>query len=209
MLFIELLEIPLVGNTKESELPTTEEYTYWKDRKNRTFYVDYEIDECYSLVELAKIIIQMNIEERDIPKEQLQPIRLFIHSYGGDLEQANFFCDLVQASRIPIITIAMGVAMSAGFLIFLSGHKRYAFKHTQLMVHSGSAAFQGTAEQIEEAQKNYKKQIEEMKTYILEKTTIDEKTFNKNKNKDWYLSSDELLKYHVIDEIITDLSVII
>ena len=206
---MELLEIPLVGDTKESQLPTPEEYTYWKDRQNRTFYVDYEIDECYSLVELAKIIIQMNIEERDIPKEQLQPIRLFIHSYGGDLEQANFFCDLVQASRIPIITIAMGVAMSAGFLIFLSGHKRYAFKHTQLMVHSGSAAFQGTAEQIEEAQKNYKKQIEEMKTYILEKTTIDEKTFNKNKNKDWYLSSDELLKYHVIDEIITDLSVII
>ena len=206
---MELLEIPLVGDTKESQLPTPEEYTYWKDRKNRTFYVDYEIDECYSLVELAKIIIQMNIEERDIPKEQLQPIRLFIHSYGGDLEQANFFCDLVQASRIPIITIAMGVAMSAGFLIFLSGHKRYAFKHTQLMVHSGSAAFQGTAEQIEEAQKNYKKQIEEMKNYILEKTTIDEKTFNKNKNKDWYLSSDELLKYHVIDEIITDLSVII
>ena len=206
---MELLEIPLVGDTKESQLPTPEEYTYWKDRKNRTFYVDYEIDECYSLVELAKIIIQMNIEERDIPKEQLQPIRLFIHSYGGDLEQANFFCGLVQASRIPIITIAMGVAMSAGFLIFLSGHKRYAFKHTQLMVHSGSAAFQGTAEQIEEAQKNYKKQIEEMKAYILEKTTVDEKTFNKNKNKDWYLSSDELLKYHVIDEIITDLSVII
>ena len=48
-----------------------------------------------------------------------------------------------------------------------------------------------------------------MKTYILEKTTIDEKTFNKNKNKDWYLTSDELLKYKVIDEVITDLSVII
>ena len=209
MSIIELLEIPLIGDTKESQLPTPEEFTYWKDRQNRTFYVDYEIDECYSLVELAKIIIQMNIEEKDIPKEELQPIRLFIHSYGGDLEQANFFGDLVQSSRIPIITIAMGVAMSAGFLIFLSGHKRYAFKHTQMLVHSGSAAFQGTAEQIEEAQKNYKKQIEEMKTYILEKTSIDEKTFNKNRNKDWYLSSDELLKYNVIDEIITDISIII
>ena len=209
MFTINLLEIPLIGSTKESDLPSPEEYTYWKDRNNRTFYVDYDIDECYSLVELAKIIIQMNIDERDIPKEQLKPIRLFIHSYGGDLEQANFFCDLVQASRKPIITIAMGVAMSAGFLIFLSGHKRYAFRHTQLMVHSGSAAFQGTAEQIEEAQKNYKKQIEAMKAYILEKTTIDEKTFNKNRNKDWYLSSDELLKYHVIDEVITDISVII
>jgi ATP-dependent Clp protease protease subunit len=207
VLFIELLEIPLIGETKESQLPSPEEYTYWKDRKNRTFYIDYEIDESYSLVELSKIIIQMNIEEKDI--ENPEPIRLFIHSYGGDIEQSLFFCDLVKASRIPIITIGMGVAMSAGFLIFLSGKKRFAFSHTSMLVHSGSAAFQGTAEQIEEAQKNYKKQIEQMKSYILENTNIDEKTFNKNRNKDWYLSSDELLKYGVIDEIITDITTII
>lgn len=204
---MELLEIPLVGGIKEDQLPSPEEYTYWKSRKDRTFYIDYEIDEDYSLVELAKIIIQMNIEEKD--DENPDPIRLFIHSYGGDIEQALFFCDLVKSSRIPIITIGMGVAMSAGFLIFLSGKKRYAFSHTSMLVHSGSAAFQGTAEQIEEAQKNYKKQIEQMKSYILDNTTIDEKTFNKNRNKDWYLSSDELLKYGVIDEVITDLTLII
>ena len=69
----------------------------------------------------------------------------------------------------------MGVAMSAGFLIFLSGKKRYAFPHTSMLVHSGSAAFQGTAEQIEEAQRNYKKQIGQMKSYILANTNIDEK----------------------------------
>ena len=149
----------------------------------------------------------LDIEEKDV--ESPDPIRLFIHSYGGDIEQALFFCDLVKSSRIPIITIGMGVAMSAGFLIFLSGKKRYAFSHTSMLVHSGSAAFQGTAEQIEEAQKNYKKQIEQMKSYILDNTTIDEKTFNKNRNKDWYLSSDELLKYGVIDEVITDLTLII
>ena len=204
---MELLEIPLVGGIKEDQLPSPEEYTYWKSRKDRTFYIDYEIDEDYSLVELAKIIIQMNIEEKDV--ESPDPISLFIHSYGGDIEQALFFCDLVKSSRIPIITIGMGVAMSAGFLIFLSGKKRYAFSHTSMLVHSGSAAFQGTAEQIEEAQKNYKKQIEQMKSYILDNTTIDEKTFNKNRNKDWYLSSDELLKYGVIDEVITDLTLII
>lgn len=113
---MELLEIPLVGDIKENQLPSPEEYTYWKDRENRTFYIDYEIDEAYYLVELAKIIIQINIEEKDI--ENPDPIRLFIHSYGGDIEQALFFCDLVKASRIPIITIGMGVAMSAGFLIF-------------------------------------------------------------------------------------------
>lgn len=80
----------MVGNTRESDFPTPEEYTYWNDRKNRTFYIDYEIDEEYSLVELSKIIIQLNISEKDIPQEELKPIRLLIHSYGGDLEQANF-----------------------------------------------------------------------------------------------------------------------
>lgn len=206
---LELMEIPLVGSLKASELPTPEEYTYWTDRKNRTFYIDYEIDEDYSLMELAKIIIQMNFSEKDIPVEKLEPIYLFIHSYGGDIEQSLFFCDLVKSSRIPIITIAMGVAMSAGFLIFLSGKKRYAFPHTSMLVHSGSAAFQGTAEQIEEAQKNYKKQIEQMKSYILANTEIDEKIFNKNRNKDWYLNSDELQKYKISDQIITDLSMIL
>lgn len=124
------------------------------------------------------------------------------------MEQANFLCDLIQSSRIPIITVAMGVAMSAGFLILLSGHKRYAFKHSQLMVHSGGGSFQGTAEQLESAQKNYKKQIEAMKSYILERTSIDEKTFNKNRSKDWYLNDDELIKYNVVDGIVTDISMI-
>lgn len=206
---LEKIAIPIVGGLKSDDLPAPETYTYWKDRTNRTFYIDYEIDDDYSLLELAKVIIQMNIEEKDVRVEDLEPIRLFIHSYGGCLEQANFFCDLIQASRIPVITIAMGVAMSAGFLIFLSGRKRYAFSHTQMLIHEGSATFQGTAGQVEDAQKSYKKQIEEMKRYILDKTSIDEKTFNRNKNKDWYLSSEELVKYNIVDEIITDISVIL
>jgi ATP-dependent Clp protease protease subunit len=197
--------LPLVGDLKASDFPSPEEYTYWKSRKERTFYIDYEIEDDYSLIELSKIIIQMNIEEKDIPKEELKPIRLMIHSYGGDLEQSFYFADLCMSSRIPIITVAMGAAMSAGFIIFLSGHKKYAFKHSQLLVHSGSAGFQGTAEQIEEAQKNYKKQLNEMKTYVLERTQIDEKVFNKNKSKDWYLTSDELVKYHVVDSLITNI----
>lgn len=197
------IALPVVlENARSENYISPEEYTYWKARENRTFYIDYEIMEDYSLIELGKVIIQMNMEEKDIPKDQLKPIYLFIHSYGGDLDQSNLFADICIASRIPIITVGMGACMSGGFLIFLSGHKRYALKHCQCLVHEGSAAFQGTAQEIEEAQKNYKKQIEEMKTYILDRTTIDEKTFNKNKNKDWYLSSDELINYNIIDKFI-------
>lgn len=204
----KLFEFIIPTELKDLSLPTPEEYTYWQGRKNRIFYIDYEVDETYELMELSKVIFQMNVEEKDIPVEELKPIYLLIHSYGGDLEQANYFADLVISSRIPIITVTMGVAMSAGFIIFLAGHKRYMFKHSQLLVHEGSAAFQGTASEIEQAQKNYKKQLSEMKDYILSRTEIDEKTFNKNRTKDWYLKVEEIEKFKIaeiinsIDEIL-------
>jgi len=199
---MEILLPSILTGLESDKYISPEEFTYWKARENRTFYIDYEIDEAYSLIELGKIIIQMNMEEKDIPKDELKPIYLFIHSYGGDLEQSLMFCDLLISSRIPIITVAMGVAMSCGFLIFLAGDKKYAFKHSQLLAHSGSAGFQGTAEQIEEAQKNYKKQLGQMKEYILSRTEIPERIFNKNKSKDWYLTVEELTEYKVADKII-------
>lgn len=206
---MEILLPSILSGLESDKYISPEEYTYWKARENRTFYIDYEIDETYSLIELGKIIIQMNIEEKDVKKEDLKPIYLWVHSYGGDLEQAFWFTDLVLSSRIPIITVAMGAAMSAGFLIMLSGHKRYAFRHSQLLAHSGSAGFQGTAEQIEEAQKNYKKQINDMKEYILSRTEIPEKVFNKNKSKDWYLTADELMEYKVVDKLVSSFDEII
>ena len=197
--------LPVIEGISNKDVLTPAEYNYWTSRQNRTFYIDFEVDETYELMEIAKVIIQINMSEINIPKENLKPIYLFVHSYGGDIEQANFFCDLVMSSRVPIITIGMGVAMSAGFLILISGQKRYAFTHCQMLIHSGSAGFSGTAEQVEEMQKNYKKQINEMKEYILERTSIDEKTFNKNKNKDWYLTSKELIDYHVVDALIENI----
>lgn len=199
---MEILLPSILADAQSNKYISPEEFTYWKARENRTFYIDYEIEEDYSLIELSKIIIQMNMEEKDIPESELKPIYLFIHSYGGDLEQSLAFCDLLISSRIPIITVAMGVAMSCGFLIFLAGSKKYTFKHSSLLAHSGSAGFQGTAEQIEEAQKNYKKQLSQMKDYILSRTEIPEKIFNKNKSKDWYLTIEELEEYKVVDKII-------
>lgn len=205
---MEQISIALPPIGKASEIPDPSEYEYWRGVDQRIFYIDYTIDEDQSLIELSKSIVRLNFEEQNIPKEQLKPIYIFTHSYGGELDQAFYFCDLIKASRIPIYTIAMGAAMSAGFLIFVSGHKRYAFPHSQILIHSGSATLSGTAEQIEEAQNNYKRQQESMKRLTLENTSIDEKLFQKNSKKDWYLTGDELLKYNIADELITDLSVL-
>lgn len=193
----ELMEFILPEEMKNITLPEPTEVEYWKLAKNRAFFIDYEVDEDYKLIELAKTIIRMNLEESSIPEEELKPIYIFIMSYGGDLDQANFVCDLFETSRIPIVTIVTGAAMSAGFLLFLAGKRRYAFEHSQLLVHQGSAAFQGSAEEVKEAQKNYQRQLDQMRDYIIAHSNIDLATFNKNRKKDWYLTCAEIEKYNL------------
>ena len=202
---MQIIDIPVIENIKNDDTLLPEEYTYWKDRENRTFYIDYLIDENYNLMELGKIIIQMNMAERDIPKEQLKPIYIFIQTPGGDSGQSDVFCDILITSRIPIITVAMGIAMSAGFEILIAGHKRYAFRRSQTMVHAGYANIQGTQDQVDEAQKNNKRQMIETKNYILSRTNIDEKLYNRNKKKDWYICGDDLVKYHIVDKLINNI----
>lgn len=197
-------EFNIPAEIRDLSLPNAAELNYWNLRKNRVFWVDFEIDEFYSLIELAKEIIRINIQEKD--NKNPEPIIIYIHSYGGDLEQAFLFCDLCKTSYVPIVTVATGAAMSAGLLIFLSGHRRYAFPHAQLLIHSGSASFSGTAEQIEDAQKSYQKQIEQMKKYILSQSNITEQLYKKNKSRDWYVTGEDMVKLGLADKIVTNFS---
>ena len=207
-MFEELEDILVPIAIKDSSLPDPRDVLYWRMRAQRQFAVDWEIEEDYNCIELAKTIIQMNAEEADIPEEKLRPIFLYVYSFGGDLDQAQALCDVIEASRIPVVTICLGVAMSAGFLIFLAGKRRYAFRQSQFLAHSGSASFTGTAEQISSAQENYKTQLKQMKDYILSHTNIDEKLFNKNKSKDWYITFEDVEKFGIA-KVISSLSEIV
>ena len=199
--FPEISAFVLPKEVKDNQLPDPRELAYQKARKNRIFYVDFEIDSetgtDKDLTLITKTIIEMNIEEANIPEKDLKPITIFVNSYGGDLDVSLNLADVIMASRIPIITVAMGVAMSAGFIIFLSGTRRYVFNHTNLLIHSGSATLAGTAEQVAAAQTNYKAQLAQMKDLILARTEIPEKVYNKNKTKDWYLTIDDVKNYKI------------
>ncbi len=197
----DLSEIVIPVELKDTKLPFPDEITYWELRAKRTYWIDFEIGEDYSLIELAKEIVRLNIEDKDV--EDPKPITLYIHSYGGDLRQAIFFCDLIESSHVPIITVATGAAMSAGLLIFLAGKRRYAFNHSQVLIHQGSGASSGSYEEMDAAQKAYKREIDRMKDFILSHTTIYESTYEKHKKGDWYLTGKDLIKFGVADKIIS------
>lgn len=200
-----LIQIP--KGLENMELPAPELVQYYQELRDRQIFIDYDIDE--NLIEASKQIIRYNMEDKGKPVEEREKIKVYILSYGGDLSIAYSFIALCETSRTPVVTVNMGVAMSAGLLILLGGHERYCLKRSRALIHSGSGGLQGTYEQIEESQKAYKKMVEEMGEYIMGKTGIDAKLFNKNKSKDWFLTDEEQVELGVVSKIVDSIDEII
>lgn len=200
---MQVLDIVIPEDVANAKLPSPELVHYYKDYQERRIYIDYDIDD--TIFEVTKQILAYNREDRDKHIDDCEPIKIYIQSYGGDLYQAYTLIATILASRTPVYTINMGVAMSAGLLILLAGHKRYSMKYSTAMIHTGSGGASGTFEQMEEQQKNYKKLIDTMKEYILERTKIDSKLFGRNRSKDWYLLDKEQVELGVTHEIVESL----
>ena len=147
--------------------------------------------------------------DKDIPVGSRKPIKLLLYSYGGDGQACFSLLDIIALSKTPVWTVNMGVAMSAGLLILLAGHKRFCLKNSTALAHSGSGGTCGTYEQTEAQMKDYQRFVKTMRDYIVERTDIDSKTLGKYKSKEWYLYADEQTKYRVVDKIIDDIDEIL
>lgn len=204
----ELLTMPdFMVELPNQGLPDPAELTYYKLEKERKIYLDYEVDE--NSLNVQKMILRWNMEDKDIPVEQRKPIWIYILSPGGALTYMWAICDAINASKTPVYTVNAGLAASAASLIFISGHKRFMFKTSTVLIHEGSAELSGDAIKVMDQSEAYKKSLKQMKEYILEKTKIPPKDLNKKRANDWELSSDYCLKNGVCDVLIETLDDII
>ena len=201
------IAVMLPQNIENLQLPAPELVTYYKNDNNRIFWIEDEIGD--GLFEYSKQILRFNQEDKDIPVEERKPIKFFIDSPGGDLETMLAFIGLVGISKTPIWMINAGIAYSAAGLILMSGHKRFALPNSQCLIHTGAGQLGGTFDQTTEQMKNYKQMVEKMKNFIISHTNIDQKLFNKNKSKDWFITTEEQLELGIVDKIVDDLDEIL
>ena len=201
------MKIIIPQNLETLQLPSPELLTYYRNLEDRVIWIDYGVDE--TILEVSKLIMYFNKKDKEIPVEQRKPIKLLLYSYGGDGQACFSLLDVIALSKTPVYTINMGVAMSAGLLILLAGHKRFCLKNSTALAHSGSGGASGTYEQTEAQMKDYKRFVDTMRSYIIERTDIDTRTLNKYKNKEWYLYAEDQTKYRIVDKIIDDIDEIL
>lgn len=195
------LEIPKYVETLQ--LPDPQLLTYYRNASNRTFYIDGEI--CDDIIEIGKQIIEINRQDKDIPVDQRQVIKIMVFSIGGLLDATLSLVNICELSKTPVHTFNLGIAMSAGLLILLAGHKRYCLEGSRAMLHSGSGSVGGNYSEVESATKDYKEVIEYMRRYVLRKTKITPQMFGKKKDKDWYLYQNDQVELGIVDSVITSI----
>ena len=175
---------------------------FYRDEAERVYWVDEEIDS--SLLDLVKMIMRCNKEDKGKPVEERTPIKVFIDSPGGDVLALWSTINAIEISKTPVYTINYCTAFSAAADLLVAGHKRYAMPGTTAMVHSGSCMYGGTMEQAESMKKHFDKLGKKVTDYFLAHTKVDQKAFKKKAPSDWYFDERDMLENGLIDEIITD-----
>lgn len=189
------------------KLPDPNLLDYYNRASRREIFWNSGVDD--TLADISMMIIDWNREDKGKPIEDRQPIKIYISSDGGAVDPTLNFIDIVTLSKTPVYTIAMSRAYSSGGLMLLAGHKRFIFSNTTFLLHDGSMGAIGDTSKVMDRMELTQKQEKKIKEFVLDKTTLTSKMYDKNYRKDWFLASDEIIKFGFADKIITDLDEII
>ena len=179
--------------------------------KKRDLFFTKQFDQ-ESVSALTRDIIDVNRDDEHLKKVYSvygmtytpEPIKIYIDSYGGAVYQAFGLISIIEKSETPVHTIVTGCAMSCGFLLLISGHKRFAHKLSTPLYHQVSTRFTGKLKDMEEDIEETKRLQKEIEKLTKERTKISKKTLKEvfDGKRDWFMSANEALELGVVDGII-------
>jgi len=189
-----------LGVIYDSELNKEVELLLYDDR---TLVLDGEIGS-NTLRDIILHIIQWNKDDVNIITENRKPIKLIIDSEGGNVICANNLIDVIKSSITPIYGIAFSLAASAASYILIACHKRYAFKHSTVLLHDGTQAVYHTANKAKDTMRYFDRLDTIAKDFITSNTNITADEYEDNKDREQYFLAEEAKEKGIIDFIINE-----
>lgn len=136
-------------------------------------------------------------------------IELIFTSPGGLIFSGLVLFDylnMLKSESITVTTGTYGMAASMAGILLQAGSKRWMGKEAWILIHEGSLGVWGTSGQVEDTLGWMKRFQERALDIFASRSGKDFKAtkalIRRNWNrKDWWLSSDECLKYGFVDEV--------
>ena len=147
------------------------------------------------------VIAQLLFLEKQDPKA---PITMYVNSPGWHVTAGLAIYDTMQYISCPVTTVSIGLSASMGSIILAWGEKgkRYALPHSEIMIHQPLGWAEGQATDIRLAAEHIIKTWERLYRILAKHTWKDIKQVEKDCDRDNFMTSEEALKYGLIDKII-------
>lgn len=198
----------LFDNVCEEDKRKKGDGTIYTSIEKRALYIYGGIDE-KTCADAAYFIFSINYEDdKRIANEKhykRKPIKLYINSYGGSIYDMWVVIDSILNSKTPVHTYCNGYAMSAGFMIFIAGKKRYITKHATLMYHQMFSWNIGKYQDLVEDLEHDNYMNSELENYVMERTKLkkDKLKAIRERKQDTFFNSEQAIEYGIADKIIS------
>lgn len=138
-------------------------------------------------------------------EDDTKPIYMYIDSPGGDVDAGFAIFDMIRFVKAPVYLIGMGLIASAATLILLAvpKEKRFGLPNSRYLIHQPLGGMRGVATDIEIYAKDMEKIRAKINQIIADGTGTALEQVTKDTDRDYWLDSDEAVKYGLINSIIS------
>lgn len=164
--------------------------------KDRIVFLSGEIDDAVANTVVAQLLF-LEMEDPDAD------ISLYINSPGGSITAGMAIYDTMQYIKPQMRTVCIGMAASMGAFLLMSGEKgkRLALPNSEVMIHQPLGGAQGQATDVQIRAEWLLRTKTKMLDMMAEMTGQPREKLAQDCERDYFMTAQEALDYHIIDEI--------
>lgn len=161
---------------------------------DRVIFLGTEVNDYTANVIQAQLLY---LDSTDTGKD----ISIYINSPGGSVYAGLGIYDTMQYVASDVSTLCTGIAASMAAVLLVAGEKgkRFALKHSRVMIHQPMGGAQGQASDIEITAREIKKLKDELYHIIADHSGQPFDKVEKDSDRDYWMTSQEALDYGMID----------
>ena len=131
-------------------------------------------------------------------------VSIYINSPGGSVYAGLGIYDTMQYIQSDVSTICTGMAASMASVLLVAGakDKRFALKHSRVMIHQPMGGIQGQASDIEITSREILKLKKELYTIISEHSGQPYDKVYQDSDRDYWMTAQEAVDYGMIDRVL-------
>ncbi|MBE6299115.1 MAG: ATP-dependent Clp endopeptidase proteolytic subunit ClpP [Bacteroidales bacterium] len=164
---------------------------------DRIIFLGTQVDDYAANVIQAQLLYLDSVEPG-------KDISIYLNSPGGSVYAGLGIYDTMQYISSDVSTICTGMAASMAAVLLVAGAKgkRFALKHSRIMIHQPMGGAQGQASDIEITAREILKLRKELYTIIADHSGNDIAKIEIDSDRDYWMTAEEAKNYGMIDKVL-------